>query len=229
MKRWRGSTKRFRPQCRGFATHSKGWGASGGQATRWQRSTKKKTQKWFRKARKCVHHTHFQAFDGDKFVCMDSYSPRDCLIYSFGVGFVCHSFVGVGLTIKVFGVQIIQTSLRGSLEFEDTVDQLNCTVARESFKNWILIWGHVQVHAYDPTVDIPSTRGAHIRFQKLGVAPARWGGCSQVPLPTWIRLGNLTKDGGPIDNEMIWLSVYWWETSNVIQCFQLDIIIETTS
>jgi len=71
-----------------------------------------------------------KAFDGDKFVCMDSYSPRDCLIYSFGVG--------------------------GSLEFEDTVDQLNCTV-----------------HAYDPTVDIPSTRGAHIRFQKLGVAPAR--------------------------------------------------------
>ena len=135
MKRWQGSIKRFRPQCRGFATHSKGWGASGGQATRWQRSTKKKTQKWVRKARKCVHHTHFQAFDGDKFVCMDSYSPRDCLIYSFGVGFVCHSFVGVGLTIKVFGVQIIQTSLRGSLEFEDTVDQLNCTVARESFKN----------------------------------------------------------------------------------------------
>jgi len=72
-----------------------------------------------------------KAFDGDKFVCMDSYSPEDCLIYSFGVG--------------------------GSLEFEDTVDQLNC-----------------KVHAYDPTVDIPSTRGAHIRFQKLGVAPSRW-------------------------------------------------------
>jgi len=51
---------------------------------------------------------------------------------------------------------MIKTSPSGSLEFEDTVDQLNC-----------------KVHAYDPTVDIPSTRGAHIRFQKLGVAPAR--------------------------------------------------------
>jgi len=71
-----------------------------------------------------------KAFDGDKFVCMDSYSPKDCLVYSFGVG--------------------------GSLEFEDTIDRLNCTV-----------------HAYDPTVDLPLTRGANIRFQKLGVAPVR--------------------------------------------------------
>ena len=29
----------------------------------------------------------FQAFDGDKFVCMDSYSPTDCLVYSFGIRF----------------------------------------------------------------------------------------------------------------------------------------------
>jgi len=26
-----------------------------------------------------------QAFDGDKFVCTDSYSPKDCLVYSFGI------------------------------------------------------------------------------------------------------------------------------------------------
>merc|ERR1712032_1176060 len=58
------------------------------------------------------------------------YSLKDCLVYSFGVG--------------------------GSLEFEDTIDQLNCTV-----------------HAYDPTADIPPRRGANIRFQKLGVAPVR--------------------------------------------------------
>ena len=27
----------------------------------------------------------FQAWDGDKFICMDSYSPENCLIYSFGI------------------------------------------------------------------------------------------------------------------------------------------------
>ena len=29
----------------------------------------------------------FQAWDGDKFICMDSYSPENCLIYSFGIRF----------------------------------------------------------------------------------------------------------------------------------------------
>ena len=29
----------------------------------------------------------FQAIDGDKFVCLDSYSPTDCLVYSFGIRF----------------------------------------------------------------------------------------------------------------------------------------------
>jgi len=27
----------------------------------------------------------YKAFDGDKFICMDSYTPKDCLIYSFGI------------------------------------------------------------------------------------------------------------------------------------------------
>lgn len=44
----------------------------------------------------------YQAFDGDKFVCMDGYSPKDCLVYSFGI--------------------------RSEWEFEDLMDSLNCTV-----------------------------------------------------------------------------------------------------
>jgi hypothetical protein len=27
----------------------------------------------------------YQAFDGDKFICLDSYSSQDCLVYSFGI------------------------------------------------------------------------------------------------------------------------------------------------
>ena len=27
----------------------------------------------------------FQAYDGDKFICMDSYNPKQCLVYSFGI------------------------------------------------------------------------------------------------------------------------------------------------
>ena len=30
-------------------------------------------------------HFPFQAVDGDKFICMDSYTARDCLVYSFGI------------------------------------------------------------------------------------------------------------------------------------------------
>ena len=26
-----------------------------------------------------------QAVDGDKFVCMDTFTPEDCLVYSFGI------------------------------------------------------------------------------------------------------------------------------------------------
>merc|ERR1712032_116144 len=56
-----------------------------------------------------------KAFDGDKFVCMDSYSPKDCLVYSFGVG--------------------------GSLEFEDTIDQLNCSCQEPRHAH-----GHIEEH-----------------------------------------------------------------------------------
>jgi len=71
-----------------------------------------------------------QAFDGDKFVCTDSYSPKDCLVYSFGI--------------------------RAEWEFEDLMDSLNCTV-----------------HAHDPTVSFPPTRGRNQHFHKVGVAGAR--------------------------------------------------------
>ena len=27
----------------------------------------------------------FQAYDGDKFICLDSYMPKQCLVYSFGI------------------------------------------------------------------------------------------------------------------------------------------------
>ena len=71
-----------------------------------------------------------QAFDCDKFVCMDAFTTADCLIYSFGI----HT----------------------SWEFEDTMDALNCTV-----------------HAFDPSVTFPPTRGQSTYFQKLGVGAAR--------------------------------------------------------
>merc|ERR1712192_9488 len=28
---------------------------------------------------------NLKAYDGDKFVCMDSYMPKECLVYSFGI------------------------------------------------------------------------------------------------------------------------------------------------
>ena len=62
---------------------------------------------------------------------MDSYSPKDCLVYSFGVGFVYYSLIGTALIFNVVVVQIIETSpCSGSLEFEDTIDRLNCMVAK---------------------------------------------------------------------------------------------------
>jgi len=73
---------------------------------------------------------HDQAFDGDKFVCTDSYSSKDCLVYSFGT--------------------------RSEWEFEDVMDSLNCTV-----------------HAHDPTVNFPPTRGRNQHFHKVGLAAAR--------------------------------------------------------
>jgi len=45
---------------------------------------------------------HYKAFDGDKFICMDSYIPEHCLIYSFGIS--------------------------TQWEFEDVMDQLKCKV-----------------------------------------------------------------------------------------------------
>jgi len=92
-----------------------------------------------------------QAVDGDKFICMDSYTARDCLVYSFGI--------------------------RDDWGFEDLMDSLNCTV-----------------HAHDPTVSFPPTRGRRTHFHKLGVAEARDTRAGMETLKTLLVANGHDKD-----------------------------------
>ena len=98
-----------------------------------------------------------QAFDGDKFICMDSYVPENCLIYSFGIrsknpnlarklikNILHPNFVGpsVPASFKLWEFICLLCLLIDVLsvifpfifahskqwEFEDVMDQLKCKV-----------------------------------------------------------------------------------------------------
>ena len=53
------------------------------QMSTWKKMSSQKQQQ-MNKQKQILLHT-FQAVDGDKFICMDSYTARDCLVYSFGI------------------------------------------------------------------------------------------------------------------------------------------------
>ena len=81
-----------------------------------------------------------QAFDGDKFVCLDAYNSQECLVYSFGIWSVGG------------GEEDLDMSSRNDWSFEDVMDSLNC-----------------RVHAYDHTVNYPKLQGKDITFHKVGI------------------------------------------------------------
>ena len=77
------------------------------------------------------------AWDGDKFVCMDSYSPENCLIYSFGIRlnsfFVSSNFdLLTGLLLQINNKNNFRKEnifLSTTWDFEDIMDQLMCKVS----------------------------------------------------------------------------------------------------
>ena len=60
--------------------------------------------------------SHWKAVDGDKFVCFDSFDPNDCLVYTFGIRWIC-----------VIGFCQFGT-FSNDWSFEDMMARLNCTV-----------------------------------------------------------------------------------------------------
>ena len=70
-----------------------------------------------------------QAFDGDKFICMDSYVPENCLIYSFGIrSNVWSHYLSVFYEVLLVIFSINFTSFSKMWEFEDVMDLLKCKV-----------------------------------------------------------------------------------------------------
>merc|ERR1712156_224698 len=59
--------------------------------------------------------SHWKAVDGDKFVCLDSFDPNDCLVYTFGIS--------------------------NDWSFEDTMARLNCARPRSKRRLSIQAWG----------------------------------------------------------------------------------------
>jgi len=92
--------------------------------------------------------------------------------------FVCFdAFTSRDCLIYSFGI-------RDAWQFEDLMDKLNCSV-----------------HAYDPSVSYPPTRGRHTSFQQLGVAAAR---DDQANMQT---LSNLMAANGHTDSRVFYLKV----------------------
>ena len=118
-----------------------------------------------------------QAFDCDKFVCMDAYTSADCLIYSFGI--------------------------RTEWEFEDTMDSLNCTVhAYDPSVNFPSARGK---HIHFKKVGVAAARDTKKKMETLGGLFAANGhnmsrvfylkvdieGTELTALPEWLESGAL--------------------------------------
>ena len=84
---------------------------------------------------------NFQAYDGDKFICMDSYTPKKCLIYSFGIRSnvwlqSCSPSFWIEVILMIFSIWF--TYFSTMWEFEDIMDTLNCKVFIHNKKCWQL-------------------------------------------------------------------------------------------
>jgi len=121
----------------------------------------------------------YQAFDGDKFVCMDSYSPKDCLVYSFGI--------------------------RSEWEFEDLMDSLNCTV--HAHDPTVSFPPNRGKHQHFHKLGVAAARDAKTHMETLNTLMAANGhdkkkvfylkvdieGSELTALPQWIESGALDK------------------------------------